>query len=98
MAFRSVPRPSSPPGAKASTECPYHTPIQDGSRPKPEPPTMHGNHRQTSCCETCPRYRERTRGEPRSCLSSLPADLNHQSSSAQNPDVFHSLRRMEKNP
>jgi hypothetical protein len=23
-----VPRPSSPPGAKASTECPYHTPIQ----------------------------------------------------------------------
>ncbi len=23
MAFRSVPRPSSPPGAKASTECPY---------------------------------------------------------------------------
>ena len=28
MAFRSVPRPSSPPGAKASTECPFHTPIQ----------------------------------------------------------------------
>jgi hypothetical protein len=28
VAFRSVPRPSSPPGAKASTECPYHTPIQ----------------------------------------------------------------------
>ena len=27
MAFRSVPRPSSPPGAKASTECPSHTPI-----------------------------------------------------------------------
>jgi hypothetical protein len=25
MAFRSVPRPSSPPGAKASTECPSHT-------------------------------------------------------------------------
>jgi hypothetical protein len=24
MAFRSVPRPSSPPGAKASTECPSH--------------------------------------------------------------------------
>ena len=24
MAFRSVPRPSSPPDAKASTECPYH--------------------------------------------------------------------------
>ena len=28
MAFRSVPRPSSPPGAKASTECPSHTPYQ----------------------------------------------------------------------
>ena len=26
MAFRSVPRPSSPPGAKASTECPYRAP------------------------------------------------------------------------
>ena len=25
VAFRSVPRPSSPPGAKASTECPSHT-------------------------------------------------------------------------
>jgi hypothetical protein len=25
MTFRSVPRPSSPPGAKASTECPSHT-------------------------------------------------------------------------
>ncbi len=25
VAFRSVPRPSSPPGAKASTECPYFT-------------------------------------------------------------------------
>ena len=28
MAFRSVPRPSSPPGAKASTECPSHTQSQ----------------------------------------------------------------------
>ena len=26
VAFRSVPRPSSPPGAKASTECPSHAP------------------------------------------------------------------------
>ena len=30
MAFRSVPRPSSPPGAKASTECPYRA-QQSGS-------------------------------------------------------------------
>src|ERR1700722_14986774 len=28
VAFRSVPRPSSPPGAKASTECPSHAPVQ----------------------------------------------------------------------
>ena len=36
MAFRSVPRPSSPPGAKASTECPYRA----------QPPHMHRNHPQ----------------------------------------------------
>ena len=53
VAFRSVPRPSSPPGAKASTECPYHTPIQSASRPRPDTPTMHGNHRQKSCLSAC---------------------------------------------
>ena len=58
MAFRSVPRPSSPPGAKASTECPYHTPIQSPlvSRQSSDHEdrttgangaTMHGNHRQS---------------------------------------------------
>jgi hypothetical protein len=36
VAFRSVPRPSSPPGAKASTECPYLA----------RSLTMHGNHPQ----------------------------------------------------
>ena len=35
MAFRSVPRPSSPPGAKASTECPYHARSVFGSLRKP---------------------------------------------------------------
>ena len=35
MAFRSVPRPSSPPGAKASTECPYRA---------RDRPTMHRSH------------------------------------------------------
>src|SRR5689334_7853776 len=29
VAFRSVPRPSSPPGAKASTECPYYARDRD---------------------------------------------------------------------
>ena len=45
VAFRSVPRPSSPPGAKASTECPSHT-----RSPCPNPKigaTMHRNHPQT---------------------------------------------------
>ena len=37
MAFRSVPRPSSPPGAKASTECPYRA--QDPAHAQ-EPPTL----------------------------------------------------------
>ena len=42
-AFRSVPRPSSPPGAKASTECPSFTPTPPPARrtqphPKKAPP------------------------------------------------------------
>ena len=42
MAFRSVPRPSSPPGAKASTECPSYARDQPpGSDPGD---TMHRNH------------------------------------------------------
>ena len=34
MAFRSVPRPSSPPGTKASTECPYRAPYQNNAPTK----------------------------------------------------------------
>ncbi len=46
MAFRSVPRPSSPPGAKASTECPYRAPYApDPSQKRPASATMHRNHR-----------------------------------------------------
>ena len=40
MAFRSVPRPSSPPGAKASTECPSRA----------HPPHMHRNQPQLAPC------------------------------------------------
>ena len=48
MAFRSVPRPSSPPGAKASTECPSHTQKcwphgHSPARPTTSP-IMHRNH------------------------------------------------------
>ena len=51
VAFRSVPRPSSPPGAKASTECPSYAryprlePVRDMSPTRK--PIMHRNHPQT---------------------------------------------------
>ena len=45
MAFRSVPRPSSPPGAKASTECPSYTRYPGHSLERPCL-IMHGNHPQ----------------------------------------------------
>jgi hypothetical protein len=53
VAFRSVPRPSSPPGTKASTECPSR------ARDHPDPPrdgpiTMHGNHPQPCKPRTIP--------------------------------------------
>ena len=38
MAFRSVPRPSSPPGAKASTECPYRARDQTHHAQEPSTP------------------------------------------------------------
>jgi hypothetical protein len=41
MAFRSVPRPSSPPGAKASTECPYRAREHSRILHKGEPPITH---------------------------------------------------------
>ena len=43
VAFRSVPRPSSPPGAKASTECPSYT-RYPGLGPEGPSLTMHRNH------------------------------------------------------
>ena len=66
MAFRSVPRPSSPPGAKASTECPSHT-RSPCPRDQPEDlprissgATMHRNHPQTQLAPPglrCQRHR-----------------------------------------
>src|SRR5271166_2418758 len=44
VAFRSVPRPSSPPGAKASTECPSLA--RDRGTSFDAPSTMHRNHPQ----------------------------------------------------
>ena len=62
VAFRSVPRPSSPPGAKASTECPS---LARDTSPgiDPEASTMHRNHPQRPTTmpvagqETAPRKR-----------------------------------------
>ena len=60
VAFRSVPRPSSPPSAKASTECPYHarythSPIpkdQTKSHPVQEPSTRYPQTNTASPAET----------------------------------------------
>ena len=46
MAFRSVPRPSSPPGAKASTECSYRALSRGTEVPSPCTETKHAISRQ----------------------------------------------------
>ena len=48
MAFRSVPRPSSPPGAKASTECPSRaqSPHMHRNHPQPGQPHARDDHAQ----------------------------------------------------
>ena len=46
--FRSVPRPSSPPGAKASTRCPSHTQTKTHHAQEPSTPLTHASqHRRT---------------------------------------------------
>ncbi len=53
MAFRSVPRPSSPPGAKASTERPSLAHSHAKLRLAPELPILHRNHpTRLSTCQT----------------------------------------------
>ena len=47
VAFRSVPRPSSPPGAKASTECPSLAQDRQTYPSQGRPSTMHRNHPQS---------------------------------------------------
>ena len=98
VAFRSVPRPSSPPGAKASTECPYHTPIQwsesvvsvtvASCQRQKAADHQHRNHSTRG-----KHLRSRTRGEPRSSPRSFRSDLNHFRHGTRT--VIHSLRRMD---
>ncbi len=55
MAFRSVPRPSSPPGAKASTERPSHAHSHATFKITLEHPILHRNHpTRPSTCRTYP--------------------------------------------
>src|SRR5208283_5641547 len=63
VAFRSVPRPSSPPGAKASTECPSYT-RYSGPAPEGTSLTMHRNH---------PRTRSSGSGRPLSETINVPS-------------------------
>jgi hypothetical protein len=51
VAFRSVPRPSSPPGAKASTKCPYRA-RDHRIRLRRSQPTMHRNHPQDASVQS----------------------------------------------
>ena len=50
VAFRSVPRPSSPPGAKASTECPYRARDLTGVSTGLDPPCTGAIHTKTDRC------------------------------------------------
>jgi hypothetical protein len=57
MAFRSVPRPSSPPGAKASTECPSYArkhPDRPPGHPDDQSNPMHRNHPRPTRPRTLP--------------------------------------------
>jgi len=59
VAFRSVPRPSSPPGAKASTECPSHarehrTLLAEGSNHHVQEPSTPGSLRMKRSAHRCP--------------------------------------------
>ena len=83
VALRSVPRPSSPPGAKASTECPYHTPIQWSESVVSV--SVARCQKQQSTDRRCRdlstiggnHHRQPTRGEPRWLRGSFRLDLNH---------------------
>jgi hypothetical protein len=96
MAFRSVPRPSSPPGAKASTECPYHTPIQwSDSVVSGQSPVFRGDQSPAMRPFHPGRHdrRSTTRGEPRRPVGSFRLDLSHLRHGTR---IFvHSLRRTD---
>ncbi len=88
MAFRSVPRPSSPPGAKASTECPSrarerqdHAPIT-ASRPQPAPAP-------TPCTETIPGIQLTEDGSTHGSRSAHTSPLNPNDRGTPEPVLTH---------
>ena len=74
VAFRSVPRPSSPPGAKASTECPSLA--RDRNTPFDVPSTMHRNHPQRRRPERSPTARRPCSSQKSLLLSTQQSPLN----------------------
>ena len=73
MAFRSVPRPSSPPGAKASTERPSLALSYANIKPKLRVPILHRNHPTLFAeCRTYPHPRAPTRTSSMSSLLCRP--------------------------
>ena len=89
VAFRSVPRPSSPPGAKASTECPCHTRYRGPSAKTPGH-AMHRNHPQDQSSDVSRQLSETTATEPPSTGSGTVPELFY---SAHNR-IFLSGRRI----
>ena len=75
MAFRSVPRPSSPPGAKASTECPYRAPCAPPNSRKTVRPLCH--HAQEPSSKTAHRSPASPREPSAGKHSSLNSALTH---------------------
>ena len=101
MAFRSVPRPSSPPGAKASTECPSHT--RYNVHRLADEHTMHRNHPQTALgigpLEATPKPRRSFRQEPFFAHNRIPSGhrSTHCSRNGQNrqPDkIVHNASEL----
>ena len=72
-AFRSVPRPSSPPGAKASTRCPSHAHTSVGALQGTDPPTMHRNHPRL---QAAPIRARKTRRTPSPTAGQLTSSLS----------------------
>ena len=91
MAFRSVPRPSSPPGAKASTERPSLALSHANDEPEFDIPILHRNH---------PTALLRTVGQSPYPYAANPSPLREQRCQANGRAIkhIHSTHASEHNP